>query len=456
MGEIIKYKGFDHVWQYSGPWLYCLIGIYISLPVLAYHILPWIFHKNRSNKRKTISIFVLGDLGHSPRMCYHASSFSKLDYYVNLCGYVETEPSHQIVDDVNIDIIPIEAIKNTSNLPFIMFAILKVVRQCGKIWSILWDTRGSDYIMIQNPPSIPILLIVILFKTVFSRETKLIIDWHNLNYTILNLRYNNLNHPFVKLVKLYEKILGQFANLNITVTKSMKKYLVKEFGFQKSKIVTLYDRPGVQFQPLSNKREFMSKHKLFEDIDIEKYKVLISSTSFTPDEDFNILLDALKNYENTPNTPPILLIVTGKGPLKGKFLETVDKLEFTNKVCVKSEWLSSEDYPKVLACADLGISLHTSSSGIDLPMKIVDFFGCGVPVVSLDFPAIDELVKNKVNGLITNSKSDQTKEVARLVTEVFTDDALLRSIKEGALEESNSRWDENWMQTFSSIFENKS
>ena len=66
------------------------------------------------------------------------------------------------------------------------------------------------------------------------------------------------------------------------------------------------------------------------------------------------------------------------------------------------------------------------------------------------------MVKNKVNGLITNSKSDQTKEVARLVTEVFTDDALLRSIKEGALEESNSRWDENWMQTFSSIFENKS
>lgn len=70
---------------------------------------------------------------------------------MNLCGYVETEPSHQIVDDVNIDIIPIEAIKNTNNLPFIVFAILKVLKQCGKIWSILWDTRGSDYIMIQNP-----------------------------------------------------------------------------------------------------------------------------------------------------------------------------------------------------------------------------------------------------------------------------------------------------------------
>ena len=125
----------------------------------------------------------------------------------------------------------------------------------------------------------------------------------------------------------------------------MKKYLVKEFGFQKSKLLhCTIDR--VYNSNLCRIREFMSKHKLFEDIDIEKYKVLISSTSFTPDEDFNILLDALKNYENTPNTPPILLIVTGKGPLKGKFLETVDKLEFTNKVCVKSAWLSSEDYLK--------------------------------------------------------------------------------------------------------------
>lgn len=105
----------------------------------------------------------------------------------------------------------------------------------------------------------------------------------------------------------------------------------------------------------------------------------------------------------------------------------------------------------------MGISLHTSSSGIDLPMKIVDFFGCGVPVISLNFPAIDELVKDGVNGLIAKGKPE-TKEseyVCRLISGVFTDDKLLSTIKAGAMKESELRWDENWFNVLGSIFEVK-
>lgn len=141
--------------------------------------------------------------------------------------------------------------------------------------------------------------------------------------------------------------------------------------------------------------------------------VLVSSTSWTEDEDFSILLDALSIYEQRARAargklPHVLMFVTGKGPLQEPYMRKARSLQDREGnpwqwVRVISTWLEPGDYPLLLgklllasrcSCvksalgagsADLGISLHSSSSALDLPMKIVDMFGCGVPVCALNF-----------------------------------------------------------------------
>jgi beta-1,4-mannosyltransferase len=61
--------------------------------------------------------------------------------------------------------------------------------------------------------------------------SKIIIDWHNLGYTILALKLG-ADHPLVRLARKFEATFGRTAYAHLFVTEAMKEYLIKEWKLE--------------------------------------------------------------------------------------------------------------------------------------------------------------------------------------------------------------------------------
>jgi len=184
--------------------------------------------------------------------------------------------------------------------------------------------------------------------------------------------------------------------------------------------------------------------------------LLISSTSWTEDEDFGILLSALNEYDRMKSSddalPRVICIITGKGPLKDYYLNEIDRLNFEN-VKIITPWLSTEDYQLLIGSADLGVCLHTSSSGLDLPMKVVDMFSCRVPVCAVGFQCLEELVVDDVNGRVFNSSSELAEQLQVLLRGFPNENSILTRYKENLKVFQNSTWDIQWSAIARPVFQ---
>ena len=186
-------------------------------------------------------------------------------------------------------------------------------------------------------------------------------------------------------------------------------------------------------------------------------KVAVTCTSWTADEDFGLLLSALKQVdsvlsESSMKFKSLVVFITGRGPLR-KHYEQVLLQESYSNIAVCTAWLAYKDYLQLLRSADVGISLHKSSSGIDLPMKVVDMFGSGLPVYSYEYNAIDELVLNGKNGCLFKDCDG----LARLLNEMFSENGSEELIRmqenlERYFAKPQVRWDGYWASMVLPLF----
>ncbi|XP_070778973.1 chitobiosyldiphosphodolichol beta-mannosyltransferase [Enoplosus armatus] len=451
----------------------------VSLTVITSLVSLWVrrLRQRDGGTGRRVCVLVLGDIGRSPRMQYHALSLSKHGYNVTFVGFLDTKPHEDVLREENITVVPITEVKGVRVGPKILTYVTKVIFQCLQLLHVLLKTETQSHILLQNPPGLP--SIAVAWLVCVLRGSRFIIDWHNYGYTIMALSHGQ-THPVVQLAKWYEHFFGPLATYNLCVTNAMKDDLQRNWGI---KATTLYDRPASIFRetPLKLQHELFMRlantHPQFQSKESEEVEeveevertvfsvrdltddtvtlraerpaLLLSSTSWTEDEDFSILLKALEEYEGFieggASLPSLVCVITGKGPQKEHYRKLIDSLRLEHvRIC--TPWLEAEDYPVLLGSADLGVCLHKSSSGLDLPMKVVDMFGCCLPVCAIHFNCLQELVKHEENGLVFRDSLELAEQLKSLLSEFLRSDGRLGVFRRNLRTSRGQRWDDNWDQ----------
>ncbi|XP_034088764.1 chitobiosyldiphosphodolichol beta-mannosyltransferase isoform X1 [Gymnodraco acuticeps] len=433
----------------------------------------WLRRRDGGTERR-VCVLVLGDLGRSPRMQYHALSLSKHGYNVTFVGFLDTKPHQEVLREEKIKLVPIAEVKGVHVGPKILTYVTKVILQCLQLLYVLLRMETQSHILMQNPPGLP--GIAVAWLVCVLRGSRFVIDWHNYGYTIMALSHGD-THPVVRLAKWYEHFFGPLASRNLCVTNAMKDDLQKNWGI---KATTLYDCPpsifretplklqhGLfmrlantypQFQSRGCEEDKQVERSVFSECDLceeavtlraERPALLLSSTSWTEDEDFSVLLKALEDYEGFikagASLPSLVCVITGKGPQKEYYRKLIDSLQLEH-VQICTPWLEAEDYPVLLGSADLGVCLHKSSSGLDLPMKVVDMFGCCLPVCAIHFHCLHELVKHEENGLIFRDAQELAEQLKSLLSEFPGSGGQLGAFRMTLRRSRGPGWDENWDQ----------
>jgi len=317
-----------------------------------------------------------------------------------------------------------------------------------------------DTILVQNPPAIPTLSVAWLASRL--RGARFVIDWHNLSHTIAAVKVGD-RHRAVKAIARSERRWARRADAHLTVSKALGDWLAREYGVRAA---VVYDRPGAAFTRPSTTEaaELWSRIAADTNLGGARPPMVVCPTSWTPDEDFDLVLEALERTErqltrdgdpggpsdssgDKPSglsSPALAVFLTGRGDIRQAFESRAARRNFKT-IAVKTLWLEPADYPKLIGMADLGLCLHQSSSGLDLPMKLADLRGCGVPVAVFDYaPVLGEVMTSGQQGVTFHDPGELSNLLLSVAKGSFGPGSPLARAGEWLTQNAPERWDAQW------------
>lgn len=398
------------------------------------------------------AVIVLGDLGRSPRMQYQAVSLADRGDEVDLVGLVGAPPIPAVSNHPRIHIHPlpdhaVSARARGAAGRFVLASAVRAARHGYALFRTLMRLPAPDVILVQNPPAVPTLGVAWLAAKL--RGARFAIDWHNLSHTVAAVRLGE-RHRVVRALARSERRWARRADVHLSVSDGLAGWLKRECGVSAT---VVYDRPPAAFSRPSSVEAaaLWARVAPTASLGTDRIPLVVCPTSWTPDEDFDLLLEALERAERTlSRTSPsfqVAVTLTGNGDLRKSFEARAARRRFV-QIAVRTIWLEPADYPRWIGMADLGLCLHQSSSGLDLPMKLADFRGAGVPAAAFDYaPVLGEVLTIGHEGVTFRDPGELADLLVRVATGGILFDSPLERSKIWLAGHPAERWEEHWPAT---------
>ena len=394
-------------------------------------------------------------------MQYHAVSLAEAGGEVDLIGLAGAPPIPAITANPRIHVHQladrlVSARSRAGVNRFVMASLFRAARQGFRLWRALMAVPKPDVILVQNPPAVPTLGVAWLVARL--RGARLVIDWHNLSHSVAAISLGE-RHRAVRALARSEKRWARKAAAHLAVSHAMADWLQRDYGVRAT---VVYDRPPQIFAAPSATlaAAIWGKIAASSGLGADRIPLVVCPTSWTPDEDFDLLLEALERADRTLSgrggsldppgaapTPQLLVLLTGKGALRETFEARAARRNFRS-IVVRTLWLEPADYPVCVGIADLGLCLHQSSSGLDLPMKLADFRGPGVPAAAFDYsPVLGEVLTNGKQGVTFRDPGDLAHLLVSVARRNATADSPLSRSRAWLAANASERWEDNWTAT---------
>ena len=172
------------------------------------------------------------------------------------------------------------------------------------------------------------------------------IDWHNLSHTIAAVRLGE-RHRAVKAIARSERRWARRADAHLDRVAGARRLAGARIQGQSRRLSTIgRAMPSSRPSPADGQRRCGSGSRADAQLGPSRPPIVVCPTSWTPDEDFDLLLEALERAERqltrnarpAPATPALAVLLTGRGALRDAFEARAARRNF-KAIAVKTVWL---------------------------------------------------------------------------------------------------------------------